>query len=58
MRKLIVVIRVWLYMRKGERIDAIKLVRSTLIRGNDMREFYLAKDFVEDVELYVWPTHY
>ncbi len=62
--KIWVVLRVWVYMRKRQRIDAIRLVRSTLIPhknewiGSVRRDFLLAKDFVEDVEAYVWPTHY
>jgi hypothetical protein len=64
MRKLWIVLQVWWLMRKRHKISAIRLVRGTLIPhkgeyiGSVKRDYLLAKDFVEDVAAYVWPTHY
>ncbi len=65
MLKMWVVIRVFILMARKQKIDAMRLVRSTLILNNphtswegSKRNMLLAKDFVEDVEVLVWPTHY
>jgi hypothetical protein len=68
MLKLYVVVRVYLLVRKGRMIDAIRLVRSKLghMRGNyygmqygqplgSLKHIRNAKDFVTDIRDGRWP---
>lgn len=55
MLKLYVVIRVYMLMRKGWRIDALRLVRARLGAWYGMSSLVAAKRFTEDVSNWRWP---